>query len=536
MVSHKEGGTVIGIDFRRRYTVIISVPESSGCPQSLQVPGISRIIPAKGSRDGIHVIPTAIHYDKDGGFYIGEKADSAPESASSPTIRNLVYYIGENSPVMVSAGADRAISYARAGADFLARVVATAIGDGSPSSVQVVFTIPLAAGAHYREWLLRTADEMGLSSASAVDSASALARGLGLPVDEGDYYIIIDANPDNLEVSVILFEQEKGDKTGLASTVIGISATDFGGSTVDSWIASDLVLAWGRYIPHDDAHVFANLVTRCRKAREELAISPEVHVRFGDLLRGKDEDHILTRQKVENVFQKKGLFTLLDGAISRASSAARTSGFEKDKIRAVIVTGEVSLFPAFQAAVRKNFNDGIVKTDYVLDAAARGAVQEARFQSRTINADYALRYWNPVSREHRYRFLVRKGARFPSQGQVARVIISAAYDGQEQLGLPLYRIADNEMPNATAGIELLGSPDGSFHIAGLTGDCGKGCSVDEVNRTSPTFLMALPPARKSEPRFELTFSLDSQGYLCLAARDLVNGRIVKDAERILKLA
>ena len=49
-------------------------------------------------------------------------------------------------------------------------------------------------------------------------------------------------------------------------------------------------------------------------------------------------------------------------------------------------------------------------------------------------------YWDSKSREHRFRFLVRSGALYPSAGQVARITISAAYDGQTRLGIPLFEI------------------------------------------------------------------------------------------------
>jgi hypothetical protein len=74
-----------------------------------------------------------------------------------------------------------------------------------------------------------------------------------------------------------------------------------------------------------------------------------------------------------------------------------------------------------------------------MDAIARGAAgyaAPAPAQDR-IACSYALRYWDSATQEHHYRFLVHSGTRYPSAGQVARVVISAAYAGQTHLGIPL---------------------------------------------------------------------------------------------------
>jgi hypothetical protein len=55
---------------------------------------------------------------------------------------------------------------------------------------------------------------------------------------------------------------------------------------------------------------------------------------------------------------------------------------------------------------------------------------------------------------------------------------------------------------------------------------GKGQAV-HANERSPTLLVATPPVRKGEPRFECTFTIDPDRNLCLSARDLVTGTLVK---------
>jgi hypothetical protein len=169
-----------------------------------------------------------------------------------------------------------------------------------------------------------------------------------------------------------------------------------------------------------------------------------------------------------------------------------------------------------------------VYADHPLDAVARGAaecVAPARVNDR-ITRSYALRYWDPATQEHHYRFIVHGGTRYPSAGQVARIVISAAYDGQTLLGIPLYEIGGTS-EGVIPQIELVSTPGGGVRLAGPAQDAGTPGQVVHANERSPTLLPATPPARKGEPRFECTFTVDADRNLCISARDLVTGTLVK---------
>jgi len=172
--------------------------------------------------------------------------------------------------------------------------------------------------------------------------------------------------------------------------------------------------------------------------------------------------------------------------------------------------------------------------DHPLDAAARGAAAFRPPEETRIRYDYVVRYWAPLAREHRYHFLVRNGTRYPSSGQIARFTISAAYDGLTHLGVPLYRIGDGERV-AGHGIEFVGAPDGGMRITGPPPDADVSHQPVRVNSLQPVYLVAPPPARKSEPRFELTFTIDRFRYFCMSAKDVTTGTIVKKDERIFGL-
>ena len=206
----------------------------------------------------------------------------------------------------------------------------------------------------------------------------------------------------------------------------------------------------------------------------------------------------------------------------------RMRGGDSSRVRAVFLLGAGCSLAAVQETVRSRFPEAVVSADHLLDAVARGALRYAApvpAQDR-INGSYALRYWDSAAQEHHYRVLVHSGTRYPSAGQVARIVISAAYDGQTLLGIPLYEIG-RTAGGSVSQIELVSETGGGIRLAGPAQDAESPGQVVHANERSPTLLPATPPVRKGEPRFECTFTIDTERNLCLSARDLVTGTLVK---------
>ena len=131
-----------------------------------------------------------------------------------------------------------------------------------------------------------------------------------------------------------------------------------------------------------------------------------------------------------------------------------------------------------------------------------------------IRNDYAIRHWDPGAQEYRYRFIFRNGTRYPSAGQVARIVISGVHDGQEYLGIPLCEIGS---PNHDhhGHIELISNNKGEVQIAEpAQGMVAEMCPV-LMNGPTPILLHASPPAKKGEPRLNSLFLSTSRATCAL---------------------
>jgi molecular chaperone DnaK len=493
--------------------------------------------PFPTDREGYTVprIPSQILYCDTGTRYIG--AEEPPVgTVPAGLARGLRHYIIENSPVQVPAGTGKMTGYRDAGSDFLAALL-THASHNNAGTREVVFSVPVNAPDHYIAWLRTVATAAGFIVPFIIDEACAAARGYDLLLTPGSVFLLIDFHNDGLEISLVTPGEFMHEVGGLFSRVLGKAHDGTGGSIIETWILQD-ILASNRLHETDPRVIpfLPDIRNEVRRIREALILNAEAEIRVTDKMSGFFLKTRVGREDLSRILEERGVFTTLNRVMDRALSAAGIGAHDLERITAVLMLGECCTIPCIQDALKRRWGADRVYCDHPVDAIARGAAAanpESPDPNRIRN-DYAIRHWDPTAREYRYRFIVRNGARYPSAGQVARFIISGAYDGQAYLGIPLCEIsiADHD-PHSH--IELVSNDRGELQIAGPAPDAIPAQCPVLVNVQEPTLLHASPPAQKGEPRFELTFSLDQEGYLCLTARDLLTGLIVKRDAQVFRL-
>jgi molecular chaperone DnaK (HSP70) len=420
------------------------------------------------------------------------------------------------------------VRYDEAAADFLVPVLNQALRQYPGASL--VFTLPPDAPAEYSELLQRAARSAGAPSCSTVGEYEAALAGYGCSPAAGEPVVFITFAEMDPEVVVLASDRFSGrGPGGDCLRVLAQVSGSAGCQALDTWIAQDLLAKFR--LPGDDpraVRLMPHVRYEAARLREHLPIMGDQEVRLSDAVSGKIFMAVYTAADLSRVLVDHDVIPSLQECIGRALSALRIRGGDSGRVRAVLLLGAGFAIPAVQDAVRVLFPLALVYDGHPLDAVARGAAEYAApapAQDR-IACSYALRYWDSAAQEHYYRFLVHSGTRYPSAGQVARIIISAAYDGQTLLGIPLYEIGGTS-EGSVPQIELVSDTGGGVRLAGPAQDADTPGQVVHANERSPTLLVATPPARKGEPRFECTFTIDPDRNLCLSARDLVTGMLVK---------
>ncbi|MFA4877484.1 MAG: hypothetical protein WC586_08725 [Methanoregula sp.] len=509
----------LGVDFGVSTTVIVAGDPGRDYP-TVGLSGISRAVPGTTPGSVVHIIPSLIRYGQDGAVLTGCEALARDGEDLLPAARNLRSYLFESSPVQIMAGNGRMLRYTDAAGAFLVKVLSRALAL-YPDGADMVFALPADAPEDYPSWLDRAGRAAGARSCSWVHECIAAAEGCGISPAHGELFLFLSFSATEIAAMAFITEEHGGKTVARASAATGCQE-------VDGWITQDLLLRFRIHESEQRAdRIRHELFSQAERARELIAQAGIAEIAVMDPAQGRTYTTRYSTDDLARVLADHGLIMTMQQVTDRLISALRAKGMETGQAREAFLTGPGWALPGLECCIREQLPGVPVNADHIIDGIARGAAQSVAQKKvpDRITGSYALRYWDPAAQEHHYRFLVHSGARFPSQGQVARITISAAYDGQTHLGIPLCGIGCGG--ENSCGIELISDRAGGIHIAGPDKDVRTKTRVVPLYEQSPTLLVADPPAKKGEPRFECTFTIDRERNLCISARDLVTGMLVK---------
>ncbi len=504
----------LGVDFGATSTIIASFKEGDAEAVPIRLSGLSR------PRDSS--IPALIHYVPDGDVVIGQETIDKGFSDGSGTIRWIRHYLLAENPVRIPGGAGT-VSYPEAGRDFLSRVLERTIKEkGHPN--EIVFSVPAGPPDSYRDWIASVAAGVGISRFLVIDEQTAAAAGYGFSPAPGDVWAVIDMGGSSFEATIVIAEPiRKGNE--IHSRVLGTAAEEVGGQQIDQWLAREVAETADRNTSPD-----AGLLASCRTAREDLSTQKNAKI----VVTGIGEK-VVTKEVLFEVLARHEFFERVDSTIQRALEGAAGRGFTIHHISRVFMVGGGSSMPVLQEICRSRFGKEKVFCTRPGDAIARGAAcfePHSAFHDQ-IQHDYAVRFWNPVSRTHEFRTIIRKGTRYPGAGGVARLAIKASYDGQTQLGLPIFEGIPAGGDNEGGGIELVAGPAGNFRI--LESRNGNEKNYRWINEDDHVLIPADPPAMKGSVRFEITFNIDGNKRLLVTVRDFLTGAVVWENYPVARL-
>ncbi len=515
----------LGIDLGDGCTYIAAAEPGPG-PCTLELPGLSRPVPVPAGTVPVHAIPSLVTYRDGNAMFTGEAVLRHGFCDHPGTARWIRSYALDGNTAQIPSGRGQTVGYDAALGDFLIPVLAGAL-EKRPGAVPV-FALPRGAPARFTDLLRRAARAAGAPSCAFTGEDQAAAAGYGTTLVPGEPFLFLIFTETGMEARVISATDRPVEPGEDGTRILARASGTVSCRDIDARIRQDLFRKF-RLLESDPRAV--RLLPRVQAAaeqlREQVPVTGTGELRLKDELSCRTFSSTFTTEDLAGCIDRSGAVPLLLECCRKALTGLRAAT-GREKPAGVFLLGSGCALPAIRDAVRSYFPAVPVHADHPRDAVARGAalaLLPAATRDR-IASSYALRYWDPAAREHRYRFLVHSGTCYPSAGQVARVIISAAYDGQTHLGIPLCEISGAGTENGRM-LELVRDTGGGVRVALPEQDAGSGGSIVHANERSPTLLVATPPARKGEPRFECTFSIDPDRNLRLSARDLLTGALVK---------
>jgi molecular chaperone DnaK len=525
----------LAVDFGTSNTVLAVWDETRQEGVPLFIPEYCRTY--RQGDEEIAVAPSLIHYAPDNRRWIGNQVLEHGLYHSRQTFRWMKRYISQRSPIKVKVNG-RDITPVDAGRDFLSTLLLFASHELDLRGEEIALSVPVESFEHYENWLASVAESAGILRFRLIDEPSAAALGYGAHIQPGHIYLIFDFGGGTLHASVVLMEAEPNSTSGRRCRVLGKAGKFIGGSTIDQWIFQEVLRQNGRQDFEEPVRLLSNsLLVECEKAKENLSTAETTTIAVIDPATKISLCAELSRAQFEELLDRHDLYTEINRTVNSALNAARERGYSEEDIRAVLMVGGSSAIPSVQRTLRQYFGKERVSFNRPLDAVARGAaafVAGVDFYDH-IQHNYAIRYVNPLTRQYDYRVIVQHGTPYPTPAPVARLAVKASYEGQNQLGIAIFEMAESSPTQNDAGVEIVFDPTGAARVMQITPNEVEQRSLFWMNETNPTFLTAAPPAERGEPRFEVEFNVDANKRLTITSRDIKNGELTHKDYPVVKL-
>lgn len=400
-------------------------------------------------------------------------------------------------------------------------------------------TVPIEAFEGYRAELRAIASALGVRTLRFVDEPVAAALGYGVALDRPRELLVVDLGGGTLHVVRVRLEP-RGAEAG-ACEVRAKEGHAVGGTAVDRWLLEHAAERAGVPLapdPHDDDEVLWQrlMLDEARRVKEAVHTAPDATFTFVapeelGALRAKVRapgSVVVTRDDLEALLERRGLTTLLDGAIDRA-----TAGAEVDE---VLLVGGSTLLPGVYGRIERRFGRDRVRAWQPFECVALGAAAFAAgdvLRNDFLVHDYALRTHDRTTGAPQHTIVVARGTPFPTAPDVWR----------RQL-VPTCALGEPETHFKLVVVELgRANPDGVSFVRDENGAL-RTLRADEpavlavpLNEGDPTLGELDPPHEPGDrrPRLDVAFGVDEDRWLVATVTDLLTRRRLLDRAPVVRL-
>jgi len=517
--------TVIAIDFGTSNTVVCTTDPVIKIPRTLKFNQSRRF---ETGADQVNVVPSLVFVQEPNQLIIGEQVRSQrlgftqPERLFQGFKRDLV---ADYRPP--ARQIDGTLYTAEAICELFLKQIWQQVLQQPFTVTRIILTVPVGAFERYLDWFRDLANSLGLPNVQLVDESTAAALGYAVK-RPGSVVLVVDFGGGTLDLSLIRTVAADNTKKILRAEVLAKSDAYVGGMDIDVWIVEHYL----RQINSSREEVkeigWQNLLEIAEKLKTRLSKAVEATESWFDDENFFAHDLQLTQSELAEILEERQLLEQLRQAIDEVLARAISKGVSKADIEQVLLVGGSCQIPAVQQLVNTYFGRNKVKLDKPFEAVAYGALAlgELVEVEDYLRHSYAIRLWEPYTRQYSYFPLFEKGLRYPCS-RAEPLILQVAIDGQREIRLDIGEVADVSAAEVT--YDAQGRMTSSFLNQ-------QACFRSLGGTQSEVCVAHLePPGKTGFDRIEVIFEVSQQRVLLVTVKDLLTRQILVDRDAIANL-
>lgn len=386
----------------------------------------------------------------------------------------------------------------------------------------LTMTVPVECHEPYRRELSALAARLHIGRFTLLDEPVAAALGYGVDLNEDRTVLIVDFGGGTLNTAVVLTHVDavKGPLGNRSTVLTGKGLIDFGGRTVDEWVAQ----AYLSRLPAGRG-VAAAVQRQAEDAKISLS-TDDCTEPYTISCSGAEAS--LTREEFVGILEAKGLYTRLDELIDQTlDELSQRHGIGPASIEAVLPVGGSTLLPNVRRRLMERFGSSKVWWDSPFDAVVKGAAifGAGLLVEQIVHHDYAVRLFNDQTDRREYELLVPRGTGYPTKDALVSRVYTLA-KGQFEFRVPIYEIGYS----GRRSVPWTHRKDGQFwQPKGTDEERAVIClNVGDMIRVSP-------PGDGIRARLRMNLAIDAGRHLVLTITDLLTGKTLRKDEKVVQL-
>ncbi|HAJ61521.1 MAG TPA: molecular chaperone DnaK [Cyanobacteria bacterium UBA8543] len=523
---------IIAIDFGTSNTVVCTQDPVTLEPRTLKFDKLSRRFETVGGQ--VNVVPSMVFVQGQNQLLFGEQVRSQrlgfaqPERLFQAFKRDLV---AEYRPP--TRQLDGETYTAESISELFIKQIWQQLSSMQLQPQSVVFTVPVGAFELYLDWFRDLAQRLGLPAIQLVDESTAAALGYAVK-HPGSVVLVVDFGGGTLDLSLIrttatsIQNQQSQIQNSLQAQVLAKSDAYVGGVDIDAWIVEHYLQQIGSSREEVKEIGWQNLLEVAEILKIKLSTTMEAKESWFD-----DENFIshelqLNQTDLTVILEERQLLEQLRGALDEVLAIALSKGINKPSIEQVLLVGGSCQIPAVQQLIISYFGRQKVKLEKPFEAVAHGALALGQLVEVEdyLRHSYAIRLWEPYTKQYSYFTLFDKGLQYPCQ-RFEPLTLQVAIQGQKEIRLDIGEVADVSQAEVTYDAQ------GRMTSSHLNQQSYFRSLSATQNQVCVAHLE--PPGDTGVDRIEVNFEVNEQRVLLATVKDLLTRRVLVERGAIAKL-